>query len=364
MYKRVILIFMVLVIIFSICVPFASAAEGETKSVQYYNYNGIIIPSIDAIWDKANYPYVFIVGTTDSAVYVYFLNAPAWYGNSIDSMCTKINGECTYYYASISGNDKEYMLHGDCQWDISDVKTVNDGTFIRVGNRSVWSNHDVMNTDNAYCYIYASEPVVDKLVEYETNPAPAAPLYDYGGFVVPNIESCESYDLDQFPYVAVFEASGYMILYLSDVPFVTKNGSFRTEEPGNYIRIQRKVNYLSNGYGWGSGVVKASTGVKTLVFSNDPIWINCDVYDTNGDLYYTSVPPVPVDPSDVGGGDSGGGGNVEVADITFFNNILRLFTSTFDAASGDEYFRFLIYFVAVEVAFGLFFFLTKGSRKL
>lgn len=370
MYKRIILIFMVLVIIFSISVPFASAADGETKSVQYYNYNGIVIPDITPVWNEQEYPYVLMYRPTSiTEIRIYFSSRPLVYDYTEKYFCTDDTGNTNYYIVYLPLEEYDYIFCGDVAWKVGnpylDVSYKTLQSYF--ASCKYWSNYDIDGlNDGEEIFLHASEPVLDKLVDYNVEPSYAAALFDYNGIVVPNIETLEQYNLSDYPYVFMWEKDGKVCLrLLKDKPFYGKNGYLYYSSSGYEISCTRTLCAFSNGLPWGSGNEKAVTANRLVFAVDDRVyWANCDIYDTDGTLFYTSVAPVPVDSPDVGGGGSGGGGDVEIADITFFNNILSLFTSTFDAVTGDEYFRFLIYFVSVEVAFGLFFFITKGSKKL
>lgn len=368
MYKRIILIFMVIVIIFSISVPFASAADGETKSVQYYNYNGIVIPDISEIWDKDAYPYVLIY-REGAVVYVNFLDLPLYVSSSGGALCSNADAESKCLIVKLNVyTENQFILGGEVQWHISDPVAVIDKFFIRPSEHTAWCNVDLYYPGGIVLGYETTEPVIDKLVEYSTDITPSAPLYDYGGLVVPSIETLEDYDLSLYPYVVLRNNGASAVLTVSTVPFVVKNSSSNkyvyTSAAGSYATASRNIVEMFNGKAWGKASSYTKDAPTMIGNAAQLVWSNCDIYHEDGTLFYTSVAPVPVDSPDVGGGGSGGGGDVEIADITFFNNILSLFTSTFDAVTGDEYFRFLIYFVSVEVAFGLFFFITKGSKKL
>lgn len=307
--KKMLLIAIMFAVVLSISVPFAFAADGETKSVQYYDYGGIVLPCIDEIWDKENYPYVAIIGTTDSYAAIYFSNYKTYYSSSSDELVTAKGSASRYYWAVLSGNSYSNVLYGEVQWSVSAPIEGDDVDSVTVSNRSVWANYDITsNAGGVYCS--ASDPVIDKLVEYETNPAPAAPLYDYGGIVVPDISSCDAYDINAYPYVLLFRTGEQIHLRFFNVPFDIKpSGSYlyiRAAADGQQIKIQRSVNYLLNGYEWGTAEpadIAATNMIKSLKdedfndekFAGHLIWANCDLSDADGFVYYRSVAPIPVD---------------------------------------------------------------------
>lgn len=49
--------------------------------------------------------------------------------------------------------------------------------------------------------------------------------------------------------------------------------------------------------------------------------------------------------------------------LTFFTDCVGLFAGTFNAAMGIEFFRFLVLVFILQISFGLFFYIYRGSKK-
>lgn len=309
--KKVFLILLIILIVLSFSIPFAYASDGDTKAVQFYNYSGIVMPDINEIWSKTEYPYVCILASGNLVAYVYFCNVPFVYNSDTDYIMTQPGAECSYYYGYLNGTEYTYVLRGDVQWQLSDIKTGSDLQCIKVGSKRSWSNHDIYYSGDAQVYCAASEPVIDKVVDYEVNPV-LAPMYDYGGIVVPDISTSDAYNLTDYPYILMYQSGQSIYIYFANVPFYIQSSVntgylyIRSSAAGQYIRISRNINYLLNGFEWGTAdPTNVSAGYTYRSFKDDDfsngildgqlIWSNVNLVGTDGFVYYRTVLPFLVD---------------------------------------------------------------------
>ena len=108
-----------------------------------YSYNGVVLPPLPE-WDKETYPYAFINASIGKVLKVS--KEPALYGP----------------YKPVGGASLIY-------WGANKTSVLSNGVWGSFGEESdssnsastskIWSNHDIINTEDGSVYLAASEPV-------------------------------------------------------------------------------------------------------------------------------------------------------------------------------------------------------------
>lgn len=124
----------------------AKLANMETPLVTHLkasevSYNGVVLPNIETVWDKANYPYVYIrrIGAEYT---VAFLTTSFYVNDNGDTMYWSDNGEGIIYNAPIDTNADP--------WEVGDWEFDREFTYSAHGWNSgpaempiIWCNFDI-----------------------------------------------------------------------------------------------------------------------------------------------------------------------------------------------------------------------------
>lgn len=314
--KKILSIALIVAVVLSITVPFASAAD--KVSVQFYNYGGIVIPDINEIWDKEAYPYV-LIRLMSSKIYVYFHDKPLYYDANKEDILTCKTDKTSLLRAELTYDEYNYILWGDVQWELTEyTRDPSYGLVTSIGDHLYWSNYDIKNDDTDEIFLSASAPVIDKVVEYNSKYMSFAPVYDYGGTLLPDLSYIGYYDLETYPYIVITGNEYLVRVYFFGAPVtITKEGSsyyLNVDAGSTYVICSGKFNEFLNGYTeYGSGTINTTSSGK-LIQSGGVRWANFDFVDVDGTAR-PSVPPVLVS-TFVGDGDSGNN-DVSVSDYIY-----------------------------------------------
>ena len=294
--KKVFLFLLIISIVFSFAVPFAYASDRETKEVQFYNYNGAIVPDITEVWDSDEFPYALLRSYSSSdTVYIWFSDRPIKYNSAF---YTDIDVETKYYQVTLTGTPDDYISQGEVEWRRGSVKVSSGRTQLSTYSSSniYWSNEDIAYlNDSQNIFLFAFASIFDKTVSYSVNSFYVVSLYDYNGIVVPDITTLDNYDLSSYPYVCLGKSGVNVTLMLfQSAPYVNGNYLIASSN-GIQIRCTRSLNYFANGLPWGSGEVRElSADYSAGYFGGEERWSNVDLSDKDGNIVYTYVAPVPI----------------------------------------------------------------------
>lgn len=111
-----------------------------------YSYNGIVLPALPE-WDKETYPYCcFIKRVENSRPVGYTLFASA-------NKVKKGKGK------DLEGPYAQYFIYyDDTAWTFERYGNADNSDAFVIG-QILWSNYDVVNTDDGTLYLAASDPV-------------------------------------------------------------------------------------------------------------------------------------------------------------------------------------------------------------
>lgn len=235
-----------------------------------YLYNGIELPALP----ETDKPYVVIFRGVTGAYYLKL---------SDTAITTDSDGNAV---------NPQYIANGTESWS--------ENTVITVTGEVIWTNYDVYTTDGTL-YLSASDPIpvgtpiTDPLsfmmgwqLGQRLRMRGRKPIgYLYGGVQLPALPEVDGY--------------GNKVLYLSNIGSRYKLAlcadAMYYDVSNEKIKCPVESDLYFSTYYEDSGWTEPNlyTGYKNgNVASSPPIWVNTDMFDSDGNLYLAASEPVPV----------------------------------------------------------------------
>lgn len=314
MLRKIFVILLVIAIVAAVAAPFALAAEA-TVPVQFYDYGGISLFDIDEIWDKEKYPYCVIQSNSNSTTGIYFFDNVIYYDSSTAKLVTDADVVTNFCQYLIASDPSSMLLWGEFKRTYYFERCVEYRAFnitsIPNPNNTVepcWSNFDIKYLDGSQVFCAASERSLGEVIEYNAKYTSFAPVYDYGGVLLPDINSISAFDISEYPYSAIRYVSENTMLGVSvyffdkpiDITVVGNKWQFHVTEDTNYLRFSGCYNSILNGvYNYDYRIYAKTLAAGKYIDLSDLHWANHDIV-SNGETIYKTVAPKLCDPNSSG----------------------------------------------------------------
>ena len=137
------------------------ANRSKQKTITGYSYNGTVLPALPD-WDREMYPYAFLTYAESIETADLYVSTVPFVGYSYENP-DYYNGISVYaptgaeYYHYVKDQSKQdWVMFPDFALDIIKDKALSFG---EEKLPAVWSNHDIINTEDDSVYLAASDPI-------------------------------------------------------------------------------------------------------------------------------------------------------------------------------------------------------------
>lgn len=242
--KKIMAILLIVAVVATLLCISAFATVTETNGDGYALYNGVKLPNIDSVWtDKEAYPYSCIFVAGNGAITGLYIATVPFVRNSKNMLSFNSDGFLSCYTI----ND------GSWEFAFSDTVVNNESTYS--GMDVVWTNTNILNSDNS-TYLAASDPIsLDgyNVIEWDGNTeglinegnyykiSSALPPYDdfIGGYLVANSGAVVNVRLDDLIINAeqLWYSVANSVVVAFDVGAVSETGIYVIEQDGGFISL-------------------------------------------------------------------------------------------------------------------------------
>lgn len=265
-------------------------------------YNGVELPNIDSVWtNKVTYPY---------AVIVYYYSA--WYELYLTTDVATVTSTA---FKRAGGAVYKFTTGTSSEWEYQNTTGSSSGPLGANMINLVWSNHDILNSDDNSVYLAASDPVdpnaptEPELTEEERLKwfllgkllrrnlmagVKEATMYSYNGVVLPKLPE---WDKTVYPYAVMYTTQWTdNTVFLCCCSDLSQNGDTITLTTPSVQLMHDPDNADSMGY-WYWGNVQNNwndvTADKTLTYGY-LLWTNKDILNEDGTVYLAASEPIPI----------------------------------------------------------------------